>query len=278
MKIVFNIFWIFITVGSLQAQGIEQTIHLAEVAFEESRYNEAVSYYQRVIFFDQDGKYDSLTIEGLAWSSYLSGDYDLAAKYFRALSRVEGATSAEVMEILSLIKQGSFLDAKRSVLALRPRDDAESLNKLVLISLIDFQLGNHEQAQRNFSRLNEMQQMSYSEEVYQQVKKLEKKTKVKAILLSAFIPGAGQVYSRHYKEGFNSMVTITAFGTFYILTIHNYGLAAGLISVLPWFQRYYVGGMNSAADLLQDYKDEQFDLLYNELVKNYAHLIEVDFE
>ena len=115
-------------------------------------------------------------------------------------------------------------------------------------------------------------------EVFRSVDKVNKKTKMKAILLSAVFPGTGQAYSRHYKEGINSLITISAFGAAYVFTITNYGLVVGLISVSPWFQRYYVGGMNSAADLLEEYKAEQFDQLYNRLVSEYAGMIQVNFE
>ncbi len=276
MKIAFSIFWIFITVGSMSAQSISQTIELAETSFEIGQYDEAASFYKRVLFFDKSGDFDSLTVEGLAWSSYLSGDYDVSAKYFKTLTRMKEGEGYELMEILSLVKLDDFLNAKRSVLAYRPDNEIGEQNKQIIKSLIDFYLGDYAKAKEGFLKLDASPDQL--NEVFRSVDKVNKKTKMKAILLSAVFPGTGQAYSRHYKEGINSLITISAFGAAYVFTITNYGLVVGLISVSPWFQRYYVGGMNSAADLLEEYKAEQFDQLYNRLVSEYAGMIQVNFE
>ncbi|WP_258099969.1 hypothetical protein [Marinoscillum pacificum] len=276
MKIAFSIFWIFITVGSLSAQSISQTIELAEKSFELGQYENAASFYKRVLFFDKSGDYDSLTVEGLAWSSYLSGDYEVSSKYFKTLTRMKEDQGYELMEILSLMKQSDFLNAKRSVLAYRPANEFGERNRQIMKSLIDFQLGDYDRAKEGFLKLDAS--TDQLEDVYKAVDKVNRKTKMKAILLSAIFPGSGQAYSKHYKEGINSLITISAFGAAYVFTITNYGIVVGLISVSPWFQRYYVGGMNSAADLLVEYKAEQFDQLYNQLVSEYAGMIQVNFE
>ena len=276
MKIAFSIFWIFITVGSISAQSISQTIELAEESFELGQYENAASFYKRVLFFDKSGDYDSLTVEGLAWSSYLAGDYEVSSKYFKTLSRMKEDQGYELMEILSLVKQSDFLNAKRSVLAYRPANEVGERNRQIMKSLIDFQLGDYDKAKEGFLKLDTSTEQL--EDVYKSVDKVNKKTKMKAILLSAVFPGSGQAYSHHYKEGINSLITISAFGAAYVFTIANYGIVVGLISISPWFQRYYVGGMNSAADLLVEYKAEQFDQLYNQLVSEYAVMIQVDFE
>lgn len=74
----------------------------------------------------------------------------------------------------------------------------------------------------------------------------------RAKLLSTFIPGAGQLYIGDVKNGLNSLLLtggIVALGFNYML---YYSWFDSLISIAPWFQRYYLGGRNRAAQLATD--------------------------
>lgn len=73
-----------------------------------------------------------------------------------------------------------------------------------------------------------------------------------AKLLSTFIPGLGQLYIGDVKNGLNSLLLtggIVALGFNYIL---YYSWLDSLVSIAPWFQRYYFGGRNRAGLLATD--------------------------
>lgn len=70
-----------------------------------------------------------------------------------------------------------------------------------------------------------------------------------AMIMSAVLPGLGQMYSGSKQEAVNSL-SINAF--FLALTLRTAQFLRPfdlIVAVLPWFQRYYVGGYNRASIL-----------------------------
>ena len=67
-----------------------------------------------------------------------------------------------------------------------------------------------------------------------------------AKFLSVLIPGAGQIYSNDLKNGINSLALNSAilYGG-YLISI-RYSLLDAVITVFPWFIRYYKGGYKNA--------------------------------
>lgn len=97
-----------------------------------------------------------------------------------------------------------------------------------------------------------------------------KNTKV-AQVLSAVIPGSGQVYSGDLANGGKSFLLN---GTLMTLTAYiavKYGAAQSLLTFFPWFMRYYTSNIQNAAKLAEEknlkYRSKNFErilLLMNE--------------
>jgi tetratricopeptide (TPR) repeat protein len=68
-----------------------------------------------------------------------------------------------------------------------------------------------------------------------------------AMVMSAVLPGAGQWYSGSKREAMNSLLINTLFLTLTIRTTRLVSTLDVMIAILPWFQRYYVGGYNRAS-------------------------------
>jgi len=70
-----------------------------------------------------------------------------------------------------------------------------------------------------------------------------------AMILSAILPGAGQLYSGAGQEALNSILINALFLTATLRTAQFAQTIDVVIALLPWFQRYYVGGYNRASVL-----------------------------
>lgn len=68
-----------------------------------------------------------------------------------------------------------------------------------------------------------------------------------ALIMSAFIPGSGQFYTQEYREGVNSIIINGVFVYYWLRILNLYGGVDAFLAVLPWLQRYYVGGFNKAS-------------------------------
>ena len=80
----------------------------------------------------------------------------------------------------------------------------------------------------------------------------------KARILSTFLPGLGQLYAGDIKNGINSFVLTGVLFVLGINTAINLTLLDALMTVAPWFQRYYMGGYNRAENIAAEkFKEKQ---------------------
>ncbi len=88
---------------------------------------------------------------------------------------------------------------------------------------------------------------SYIQNVFASPKRFYRPNSTVALILSAVLPGSGQLYAKEYREAGNSFLINSVFIFYYIRIFNLYGPLDAFIAVLPWFQRYYVGGYGKAS-------------------------------
>jgi tetratricopeptide (TPR) repeat protein len=74
----------------------------------------------------------------------------------------------------------------------------------------------------------------------------------KARILSTLMPGLGQFYIGEIKSGLNSMVLVSALGYLFVRTALAYTFIDAGLALMPWIQRYYMGGYAKAERLAYD--------------------------
>jgi hypothetical protein len=80
----------------------------------------------------------------------------------------------------------------------------------------------------------------------------------KARILSTILPGLGQLYAGDIKNGINSFILTGGLIVLGINTAINLTLLDALMTVAPWFQRYYMGGYNRAENIAAEkFKEKQ---------------------
>jgi hypothetical protein len=99
--------------------------------------------------------------------------------------------------------------------------------------------------------------MTNIDSVFRLAKKTHYYSPKKAKTLSAILPGLGHLYIKDYKNAANSFVLNTGLLSLSIYTTVNYGWFEGLVLILPWWQKYYVGGFERAAILAKKRNEQQ---------------------
>jgi hypothetical protein len=85
------------------------------------------------------------------------------------------------------------------------------------------------------------------------IKKAEKRFNPRtAYFLSLVLPGTGQFYSGSIKEGLNSAILLDGLLFAAVLLAREYSTVTSFVTILPWFQRYYLGGANKAERLAHE--------------------------
>jgi len=84
--------------------------------------------------------------------------------------------------------------------------------------------------------------------------------------LSIFLPGAGQIYSGEIWSGVNSLLLTGFFVSlgFYVMTVTS--PIDALFTALPWFQRYYQGGFQRAADFAKNKRAENRSRIFEQVL------------
>jgi TM2 domain-containing membrane protein YozV len=99
------------------------------------------------------------------------------------------------------------------------------------------------------------------------------KSAKKALNLSTFIPGAGQVYAGYPGKGLiNASSQLLSLGVTGIMVYHNLYIS-GFIIGLGMFQSFYFGGIKQAAYLANQFNLEE-TLYYKTLLKDF--ILEID--
>ena len=92
-------------------------------------------------------------------------------------------------------------------------------------------------------------------------KKWQKKSKPSpavAGVASAIVPGLGQYMSLSVIDGVSSEVILGSLAMLGVYLAKNYGNWTAILCVLPWFQRYYLGGIKNASDCAKKHSRSKY--------------------
>lgn len=257
------------------AQDLSSTLRLADQTLATGNWEVAETLYRRVAYFDTSAVYEQQSVEGLAYSSLYQKHYDEASGLFMALHQFSGNSAHYYLHILCLLNQEKWMQAKRAVYNIPDTSVNAGISKKVFLGLSEYGLRNFETAEKIFAEVNStFQRPDDQKSVFRRTAKIDRKNNYVAIALSAVLPGTGQAYTGHFRQGINSLIVNSVFLSIYLYSLSNIGFIDAVITFSPWFHRYYVGGMNSASELVEVYKEEHFLELYNELVRIYGPYIQ----
>lgn len=238
------------------AQSLEQTIALGDQLATEQQYEGAVRAYRRALHFD-GGHHRFVLCQKLA-SCYLGlTNYKEASYFFDAAYSASGnlpqADSIKTEQVFNktaaLILAGDYQFAKLELLNLASTLPPVFEQKRVFYSaVLSFQLGEFEAAEAQFKLLSGGVDGAEEAitELFRQNHRLKRFNPKKIRLMSVFVPGLGQLWCGDVKNGLNSLLVTTGFAALFVVVAGELALIDALVSVMPWYQRYYIGGYQKA--------------------------------
>jgi len=255
--IVFN----FIALN-LFSQTIDEAKKYADSLFFNQNYELSLKTYERIFFFQQNDSINkSKNFENIAKVYFQQKKYDLALQNYDSAFFYEKKINYNIdkqidlkFKIINCLIQTSKY--QKSLIELFSLPDSLNYNdkqqQNFYLGISFYNLANYESASKYFVLSIDslyITQKNEIEELLSKNKYLNKPNKKIAFRLSLIFPGAGQFYSGDFIEGTNSLL-LTTFIVFlaYKVTI-NYSILDCIISVLPFFQRYYLGGAKNAYEI-----------------------------
>jgi tetratricopeptide (TPR) repeat protein len=246
---------ILVSLFSAEAQNLSQTMDFASRQYQRGNTDEAISLYQRVLFFDSLNIHSFEACRNLA-SCYISVDNNSKAREFSRmagnLAPTDSLKNEQIFQLAYLyLAEDDYNYALIELLGLEESGSGYfQMKRNFYLGVAYFQQTDYQKSIGFFLKCIDSTNRGSREElinILDEVRHIEKRYNPKtAKILSMILPGLGQLYCGEYLGAVNSLVLTAGLAVLYIITIDKYSFADATISVLPWFQRYYQGGFQNA--------------------------------
>jgi tetratricopeptide (TPR) repeat protein len=275
---ILDFLWIsWLAQTAVFAQTLPETLALADSAHKYARYDEARAYYLRVSFFDTLRQHTAHCYRQMADGYMARQKYGSAAKLYD-LAYHETPNDSLKSELLfararCFLFNYQYQEALQELLVIRPKGSAAMLRKQeTYLGLTYFALEDHAEAEKYL--LQSVADCPVQKEaitaVFADVKHGKYKNPSVARWLSVFLPGAGQLYAGDTKNSLNSLAINGVFIYLFIATGINYNFLGAALTVLPWLQRYYLGGVGKAGLAAEKFNYQRHLKHFNEILKHGA--------
>jgi tetratricopeptide (TPR) repeat protein len=263
--IIFNLF----AAQILSAQNFDETVSFADNQFKSGELATALKTYQRALFFS-DGRRNLYLFRQIAEISYLNNDYETAQKYYGLAFNQTGSDSLKTELLFN--KASCQILNKNYQLALidlfSVNDSAEIIEKRLNFYLATcyFGLADFSQAKTYFETCMPVQDTAELARLFTRKNLLSPSPKT-ARIMCMIIPGLGQTYSGDLKSGLNSLILTSGLIALAVNIGIRYRPIDAILSVLPWYQRYYTGGYGKAEEIAIRRQQQKRSDIYNKILK-----------
>jgi tetratricopeptide (TPR) repeat protein len=253
----------------LPAQNLEETINFADNQFRSGNLATALKTYQRALFFSE-GINNLYLFRQIAEISYINNDYETAQKYYGLAYNQSGNDSLKTellfnkasCQMLNKNYQFAIIDL------LSVEDTSGIVQKRLNFYLATCYFGSEDfyKAQTYFGSCVGMKDKNELSDLFSDKKLLSPSPK-KARIMSMILPGLGQVYSGDIKSGLNSLLLTSGLIALGFNISAKYQPVDAILTILPWYQRYYTGGYGKAEEIARKKRDMKRNEIYIRILK-----------
>ncbi len=270
LYILIAIFSLFPRLSS--GQTAQQLYSHALELYSTGDYSSAVSSLRRVIFFDDLTYRKAYKVLGDCYKKL--GERDKSLYYYKlAKNSAESDSIAKELQF-DIVGVHLIFDepnyALINLFAIKPGDSEYFYRKKELYtSFAYFLVHDFSLSEKYFRKTFDTSNISLVNSVDSLFKAAQKNDgfNVYVPMVLSAVPGLGQMYLGNFEAGINSILLTGVFAGLYIYSIAHLGLLDSIITFLPWFHRYYSGGMLQAKSLAVNKKENSFYLNYNKLME-----------
>ena len=237
---------------ALYSQNCDSVLNIAVKAFVNGDTLLALKEIQRTILFDTTSNNSQKYVTAAQLFVYV-GNYDKAEVFInQAYQKVN--SNLQQNEIL-MAKADIYISSKKyfNAIGTLMQIDTEEFEELsagqnLRLAICCYHLGKYSQCQEYISKVVKPEKQHELEKLIRKTRRLGKPSPATAGISSAIIPGSGQYIANSPIDGIASEMLIGSFVTLGIYLAKNYGNWTAVLCVLPWIQRYYIGGIKNATE------------------------------
>lgn len=253
---------------SLLAQSFKETVHFANEQYEKKNYDVALKAFKRLIFFN-DNESNFLFYIKVAEIDLIKKDYNNAQFNFGlAYNLTQNDSIKNEILFKKAFSQILNKDYQYAIIDLMSINEVNRLDK----KRIDFYLGTCYFGLEQFDRAKKMFKGSIDSCYFADLDNLFVKEELfspspkKAKILSMIMPGLGQIYVGRYKDGINSFLLASGLIAIGVKTMNEISFIYSLVSIGPWYQRYFTGGYLNAEKAAVQERKKHRSSVYNRII------------
>jgi len=235
------------------SQTPEQTILFADSLVSNGNFALALKNYKRAFFFSNEFEQQFL-YHKIADCLY----YD--KKYFEALNYYDKALSTSENDSLSIelslkksycfIFSKNYKHAQAELISLpNPLHKIQQQKIDLAMAVAYFAEEDYHNAQLSFKKTIPETEPALShsvDSIFKKIHKLQHPSRILVLTSSLVFPGSGQMISGDFKNGINALTLSSVIIAAGIKVALIYSPADAIITVFPWFMRYYKGNLKSS--------------------------------
>lgn len=249
---------------------MSETVAFADGQQTMGHHDIAIKAYKRALYFQNDDFKENI-FDRIANSYYQLEDFGDAAKYYDLAYAYE--TNEDAKTEITLRKAFCLLVEKEYSLSLLELFSLEGgLTKEqkgqrdFYTAIAYFGMDDFEKSREYFKLCVENEeQKAEIDELFEKNGRIKLNPKT-AKVLSMILPGLGQFYAGDIKNGLNSMILSAGLITLMIHTSIQFTIFDAIISIGPWYQRYYMGGFKKAEVIAQEKLYKKREVIYLQII------------
>ncbi|MBP5369545.1 MAG: hypothetical protein J6Z01_13950 [Bacteroidales bacterium] len=255
---------------ALYSQNCDSVYNSAVKAFVNGDTLLALKEIQRAILFDTISNNPQKYITAARLFAYTGNNGKAEALINQAYQKVN--SNLQQNEVL-MAKADIYISSKKyfNAIGALMQIDTDKFEELsagqnLRLAICCYHLAQYSQCQEYLSKVVSTEKQHELEKLMRKTRRLGKPSPAIAGISSAIVPGTGQYISNSPIDGIASEMLIGSFVTLGIYLANNYGNWTAVLCVLPWIQRYYIGGIKNAADCAKRKRATKTNKLLNKLL------------
>ncbi len=249
----------------------DSLLAFADKQYMAGNYESAVKEYLRIAYF-RDFSDPSIQLR-LANSYYRIGDWRLARLYYDQVSRLTKKDSlliqSKLSKISTLVSETKYKQALVDLFNINDSIYQKHYFEIdILLAICYFGLEDFDKSNSYFKHAvgDNLHAQAKIDSIFNSKKAMYKPNPQTAYTLSAIVPGLGQMYSGEWSDGLNSFFLTESLLLLGLFITYNYTVLDAIVSILPWYQRYYMGGLSNTDELSNRKRQENRSDSYKALL------------
>jgi len=270
--------FLFLFFSNIFCQDINTLFEYAKNKYNTGEYDKAINSFHRIIFFDSTTTYLYESYYYLSLSYFKSNQIKKAKVYveFSINSATNDSLKNEALFLLCYynIFEKNYSNARYNLLNINEFNNYFSKKRDFYNGLISLKMLELDSAFKYFSRVIDSSKHNELKYYFDKMNKINKKyNPLIAKVFSMIIPGSGQMLFGNFKDGLNSFVLNGSILFLMFNVYSNISFLDGIITLLPWYLRYYQGGYENAFLQVQNKKETIINNIFMEWLRKNKNIL-----